>query len=50
MDTAKLSKFFQAEDKHFKANYKKWLEECRFDQSCELKQLPSVVIDEAGED
>lgn len=50
MDPLKFSKFFQSEDRHFKANYKRWLEEDKLESNRNPGQQPSVVIDEVGED
>lgn len=50
IDVQKLSKFFQTEDRHFKANYKKWLEEAKLDPSSETReQEPTVILDEFDE-
>jgi len=45
----KVSKFFQSEDRHFKANYKRWLEEDKLESNRDPGYQPSVVIDEVGE-
>lgn len=50
MDPLKVSKFFQSEDRNFKANYKRWLEEDKLESNRDPGQQPSVVIDEVGED